>query len=113
MIPTNKTNTETIESFGDIVEPDLDTAYQRFNNIQEYYETFFWSEIDSDFIQITVNYPTVLTPFGKDGFSLSSDQYDAVVKWFRVVYRDSFPADVNEAHIRVLTKKGRKIDPED
>lgn len=115
LIPTNKTNTETVESLGDIVEPDLDTAYVIFSGLLEYYNTYFWSEIDSEFKRITIEYPTVLTPFGQ-GDSLSYEQIDAVMKWFRQMYKNSFPADVNEVHIRVLTKKGSKVfiglDPE-
>lgn len=98
LIPTNKPNTKTVIELENEV-PKFNTAYNVGN------DTYFWSEIKSDFIKITVNYPTVLTPFGTSSSPLTSEQIAAVLKWFRRTYQDSFPEDVNEAHIRVMTQK--------
>ncbi len=107
LIPTNKTNHVTIESETELenIVPELDTAYELRDNQNDIYDTYFWSDFGSKFVKITVNYPTVLTPFGQKKDTLSSEQIDTVVKWFRIVYKDSFPEDVNEAHVRVLTKR--------
>ena len=119
LIPTNKTNHERLASVFDleIIVPELDTAYELRDTLNHFYDTYLWSEIDNgQFVKITVNYPTVLTPFGQSGFELSSEQTDTVVKWFRMAYKDSFPEDVNEAHVRVLAKKtipGTTGTPED
>lgn len=107
LIPSNKTEPLIVESLADLysyVPGDFDVAYELVDDQDDIYDTYFWSELEEDFIKITVNYPTTLTPFGGAN-SLSSEQTAAVVTWFREAYKDSFPEDVNEAHIRVMTKK--------